>query len=499
MVNRNAVMHESTDAMPSRRGFLRAVGALGVAGALTGCDTALEQLADHLDAAGPEGFRPPEGDEIDLARHVLNRLTFGPRPEDAERIERLGVEAFIEEQLHPETIPDRRAEWRVNTIASLDDHGGELYNHHPQQLLEDMTRAKLLRAVYSRRQLHEVMVDFWSDHFNIASNKGDCRWIKAADDREVIRPHALGRFSDLLRASMLSPAMLIYLDGHDNKVRHPDERPNENYARELLELHTLGVHGGYTQRDVMEVARCLSGWTYENRFWTPYRVRFEPSRHDHGEKHVLGVTIPAGAGGDDGAADLDRVLEIVVRHPATALHISTRLCRRFIHHDPPRAVVERTAEAFRASDGDLRATLRTLFASKAFRSMRGNLFKRPFRFVTSALRATGARTDGGSDLMRLLERMGHAPFQYPTPDGYPMEPEPWLGSLLWRWNFAVALARDEVNGTRVERAWLVEMFGDETRLAAHLLGRRPTEVEAEVLRDEASLALLLAAPAFQMH
>lgn len=481
--------------MTTRRAFLQLLGLTGLTSGLVGCDAALERIARQLDGVGPDAFRPPSGAEIDLVTHILNRLTFGPRPEDYARVAAMGADAFIEEQLNHEAIPDTGAQWRREAIPTVNEWGGELYNHHPLQLLEDMTRAKVLSAVYSRRQLYEVMVDFWTDHFNIASSKGDCRWIKLADDREVVRQHALGNFRAMLRASAVSPAMLIYLDGHDNKVRHPDERPNENYARELMELHTLGVHGGYTQADVMEVARCLSGWTYRNEFWTPYRVKFDPKRHDDGAKTVLGQTIPAGGG----EGDLDRVLDIVCAHPSTARYLATKLCRKFIANDPPAEAVIQVAEAFTVSQYDIRATLRALFATEAFRAARGNLFKRPGRFVISAMRATGAETNVDRPIIEALERMGHAPFQYPTPDGYPMEPEPWLGSLLWRWNFAIGLVEGRLNGTRVDAETLVKNFGDRNRLAAHLLGRTPTEEEAAVVQGDAALALLLASPAFQYH
>src|SRR5712692_4635077 len=180
------------------------------------------------------------------------------------------------------------------------------------------------------------MVHFWTDHFNIDSSKAECKWLKAADDRDVIRPHAMGRFPDLLRASALSPAMLWYLDGRFNRKRDGDDKPNENYARELLELHTLGVHGGYTQRDVMEVARCLTGWTLETRpFWLSHAIRprnafwFDSARHDDGEKIVLGHRIPPGGGEKDG----DRVLDILAQHPATARFIATKICRHFLGDD----------------------------------------------------------------------------------------------------------------------------------------------------------------------
>jgi uncharacterized protein (DUF1800 family) len=280
--------------------------------------------------------------------------------------------------------------------------------------------------------------------------------------------------------------MLVYLDGRSN---HKD-RPNENYARELLELHTLGVHGGYAQRDVMETARCLTGWDL-NDAWARGRVEFFPDRHDDGEKTVLGRLIPAGGG----RADLDRVIEIVSRHPSTSRHLALKICRRFVADDPPGELVGRVAAKFAATDGDLRETVREALSGLAAAAPR---FKRPFRFVVSALRALGATTQGKKGLRQYLERMGQAPFQHPTPDGYPDEPEPWMGTMLWRWNFALKL----VSG-RVPDAAIGLKPDDPVGLFAHLVGRRPGEAERGVMERAAdpreALALVLAGPAFQWY
>ncbi len=481
----------------TRRSFVQLLGVTG-ASALVGCESATDALA-RLVASGTEAdFRPPTGDRIDLSTHVLNRLTWGPRPGDYRRVESIGVDAFIDEQLDPPAIDDRGCDWRTASIETVHEPTGELYEYDAKRLLTDLTRQKLVRGVYSRRQLFEVMVDFWSDHLNIASGKDDCRWLKVADERDVVRAHALGRFRDLLKASVVSPAMLIYLDGHDNKVEHPGDRPNENHARELLELHTLGVNGGYTQHDVMEVARCLSGWTYENR---PFKFRaatvdFAPRRHDDGPKTVLGHAISAGGGADD----LERVLDIVCGHPSTARHIATKLCRRFIDEAPQDNAVATVAAAFANSEGNIATTLRALFATDAFRTRRGTMLKRPLRYVLSTLRGVDARTNCGTPVLRYLERMGHAPFQYPTPDGYPLEATPWLGTLLWRWNFALALETGRLKGTHLDAAALAERLGAPHGTATHLLGRRPLPTEVAVL-DGANnpIALVLASPAFQFH
>ncbi|MCI0631275.1 MAG: DUF1800 domain-containing protein [Phycisphaerales bacterium] len=482
----------------SRRTFVQSVGFAGLSAALTGCESASDALAHLLAIEEGADFRPPDSDQIDDVSHAINRLTYGPRPGDYRRVAALGLDACIAQQLDPLSIDDRRCEWRVASIESLNQPAPELYDYPPQQLLFDLTRARILRAVYSKRQLYEIMVEFWTDHFNIVSDKGECKWVKAADDRDVIRRHALGKFRDLVRASAVSPAMLIYLDGHDNKVEHPEDRPNENYARELLELHTLGVHGGYTQKDVMEVARCLSGWTYGHYFlrFKQAHVEFNSARHENGEKTVLGQHIPAGGGADD----LERVLDIVCGHPSTAMFIATKLCRRFIDDPPPQSAVEAAAQEFEASGGDIKRVLQSLFDSDEFRSqtVRGKLFKRPMHFIASALRATNAKSHAGEPVIDSLRRMGHAPFQYPTPDGYPLEEQPWLGTLLWRWNFALALQAGQLQDTSVDLSKLTRDFGSAASVAAHLLGRRPTQMEQQILNEtNAPLAVMLASPAFQ--
>jgi len=447
-------------------------------------------------------FAVPRSTEVDLVDHVLARCAFGASPGDRERVGGLGattdaaVDRWIDQQLAPgEEEPDLR-----RSLARLDSLGqplGELYEWKPEVLLRELSSAALLRAVASRWQLREVMVDFWSDHLNIDASKGECAWLKAADDREVIRGHALGRFRDLIAASALSPAMLWYLDGRTNRSANTSERPNENYARELLELHTLGADGGYTQTDVMEAARCLTGWTVRDRHrFRKGRVEFVPALHDDGEKHVLGRRILAGGG----ARDLEALLDVTTSHPATARHVAMRLCRRFIADAPPPGAVDAVARAFRTSDGDVPTTLRALLRTDAFRApeARRIKLKRPFQLVVSALRATGARTDGGAPLLEALRSMGQAPFQYPTPEGAPDVAPAWTGTLLWRWRLAMRLAEGTVPGTSVDVAALAGRAGGLGGLAAHLLGRMPDPAErAALAASSRPMALLLASPAFQ--
>ena len=484
----------------SRRGFLQAASAGGAVVGIAGFSALSHVLAPLLDGPsdGLAPFPAPQDPAVDEATHVLNRLSFGPRPNDRAAIQSLGPRAWIEQQLAPESIDDAWTDARLRHFEALDAWPlGELLEYNAKELLDQLTRAKLLRAVHSRRQLHEVMVDFWSDHFNIDPSKGDSKWLKPADDKRVIRAHALGRFRDLVKASALSPAMLWYLDGRVNRRASPQEKPNENYARELLELHTLGVRGGYSQADVMEAARCLSGWTVRAREDSRFavgRVAFQPDLHDDGPKTLLGVTLPAGLG----EADLDRLLDLVCQHPATAQHLAHKLCCRFIADDPPLAAVAAVAEAFTASSGDLRQTLRALFATPEFWAARGNKIKRPFHFAVACLRATAARTDAGPALQNYLLRLGHAPFQYPSPDGYPEEAAPWMATLLWRWKFALEFASGYLPGTRCDLPRLERAAGGPAALAANFLGRQPTPPERQAMTASGqSVALLLASPAFQ--
>jgi uncharacterized protein (DUF1800 family) len=501
-----------------RRKFLTA-GAGGIALlATTGCDQLPRELKELLAIANPQKqgpFQAPGENAIDPIIHAFNRAGFGPRPGDYQRIRRLAASpaaaaaAYLEQQLHPESIPDDDAQYAARRFETLQEPLGELFEYQPDLLHSQLMRATLTLAVLSQRQLFEVMAQFWSDHFNIDPSKGDCKWLKVVDDREVIRQHALGRFSDLLRASALSPAMLWYLDGRVNRRTSPTDKPNENYARELLELHTLGVHGGYTQQDVMEVARCLTGWTVRSTVNPPYfqlgKVEFNPDLHDFGSKTVLGETIPATDSAlpkdvlqQRGRHELDRVLQIAVHHPATARHLSAKLCRHFISDDPPAGAIAHVSRAFSKSEGDIRETLRALFQTEDFLRSRGNKFKRPFTFLASALRVANARTDCGLEMIDYLKRMGHAPFNYPTPEGYPDQAAPWMGTLLWRWNFAVALSQNKIEGTRVNLDELRSAAGGDEQLMAHLMGRKPTQAEAQAFAESgAGLALMLASPGFQ--
>lgn len=483
----------------TRRLFLQGAAAGGALVGIGAFSAVSRWLAGEWENADDfSAFATPTSTEIDAISHMLHRTSFGPRPGDYQRVQAMGVEAYLEEQLHPERIDDSTAARITSRYEGLSVRPiGELLERAPADLLDQMTRDKIQRSLCSQRQLLEVMVDFWSDHFNIDPSKGDARWLKVHDDREVIRPHALGSFAALLRASATSPAMLWYLDGRVNRRRNPEDQPNENYARELLELHTMGVGGGYSQHDVMEVARCLTGWTVRERKRHGFavgKVEFRRDLHDDEKKHVLGHDIPAGLG----AGDLERVIDILMHHPATARHLAKKLCHRFVSESPTEAILTAVAESFSRSGGQIRETLRTLFHHTDFVSSRGTMIKRPYHFVLSALRATGAETDAGPPLQNYLLRMGHAPFQFPTPDGYPLEAQPWMGTLLWRWRFALDLVSGDIKGTSLSADSLLRAAGEWPKLAAHLLGRQPMEEEKTAAAQvPLPLAFVLASPAFQ--
>lgn len=513
--------------------------------------------------------------------HVLNRLGYGPRPGDVERVRRMGLRQYITRQLHPETIDDSAVEARLKVLPMLDVPTAEMVRleaqarelrrelvrrsggeppaapgeaaarlspeerrrmreryraafgdgREPRRMVSDLQQAKILRAVYSERQLQEVMTDFWFNHFNVFAGKGLVRVFLNEYERDVIRPHALGRFEDLLRATAHSPAMLFYLDnwqsvtpdlqppvrrrpaggvrsgpgrsaqgafgrgrlrqgGFFNRrvgqfpaasetAPQPAVRPdpgaaqrrrpgvNENYARELLELHTLGVDGGYTQQDVQEVARCFTGWSIHQPFGDQRRDRFgrfdapdappgsfifRDWAHDQGEKVVLGVRIPAGGGKRDG----DMVLGLLARHPSTAKFIAAKLCRRFVSDEPPASLVLAVASTFERTQGDIRACLQTLFdapeffAPEAYRAK----VRTPLEFIAAALRATNVEISDAQALVGALARLGMPLYGCQPPTGYKDTAEVWVntGALLNRLNFALVLASGKLPGVHVPSA-----------------------------------------------
>ncbi|MDX6484736.1 MAG: hypothetical protein QOE95_2509 [Gaiellaceae bacterium] len=578
--------------------------------------------------------------EEQRAVHVLNRLAFGARPGDVERVLKVGVENYIEQQLNPSKVDDAALASKLERLPTLGMSNSELLAKYPQpgqllrrlqregnlppelaalvrqrqqaqqgveqskqndstaadaqnaqnadaektiaeamrpetarpgvgnnnndaqdapdpqkrayrqaiakymrenglespqRLIAELNASRILRAVYSERQLQEVMVGFWTNHFNVYAQKGADRWFLTSYDRDVIRPNALGNFRDLLEATAKSPAMLFYLDNFqsmspnaqaqrgalrrrqqmdtegagemrpggifggrrmrqgearqrqmereqqqkgDGQMTAQQQRPqqqrmrrgiNENYARELMELHTLGVEGGYTQKDVQEVARAFTGWTiYQPRGGGIYggegedsragTFYFAPRMHDDGEKTVLGVKIPAGGGADDGR----KVLDILVAHPSTAKFIATKLVRKFVSDEPDPALVKRVADAFHNSKGDIKTTLRAVFNSPEFNSAetRRAKIKTPFELTVSALRTLGAEVEVRPALIQWVARMGEPLYGYQAPTGYPDEASYWVntGALLERLNFSLALVSNRIPGARVD---LTRFVGEE--------------------------------------
>ena len=525
--------------------------------------------------------------------HLLDRVTFGARPSDVERVMKLGWEKYLDEQLHPERISDQVAEQRLKNIESIHLSSAELAKNYPppqvlqqvlkergielprpnqnagpatkkdakqsfkqlgreadrkkddsmddqaparqlapsldnpqadnpqtgvndaakrreayqalremgyrpqQEVVQESQQAKILRAVYSERQLQEVMTDFWFNHFNIYVQKGPDRILTASYERDAIRPNVFGKFEDLLKATAEHPAMLFYLDNwmsaspnakipDRNEIRRMrrerrfggfggrfgnramrrmeiDEMRtinqngkapkrsrglNENYAREIMELHTLGVDGGYTQKDVQEVARCFTGWTIRNpRAGGDFY--FNQFMHDDGEKIVLGKKIPSGGGIKDGYA----VIHMLATHPSTAKFVSTKLARKFVSDNPPPALVTRMSQTFLKTDGDILEVLRTMFKSPEFfatENYRAKI-KTPFEMTVSAVRAIGADTNGAPQFHRWLAQMGEGLFMCQPPTGYPDTAERWVntGALLERMNFALALSENRILGARV--------------------------------------------------
>jgi len=536
----------------------------------------------------PTSFKTTENDRI---IHVLNRLGFGPRPDDIERVKRLGIPAYVQQQLHPEGIDDeaveqklqgytelqlsdRDIESRYKDFITMDQSAAKLrrqirkmadqkaslaaasgtmmdsssvgqtnqqamkevvasdpdlirqVRENRQQLEqvsepigllhEEFTASKLIRAVESQRQLQEVLVDFWSNHFNIDIRKAPCGILKVLDDRNVIRPHVLGKFRELLEASAKSPAMLVYLDNFQSiadqmPARNNQRRRvlmlngqtnasvtqpvlpkrkvglNENYAREIMELHTLGVDGGYTQEDVHEVARCFTGWSIGspdgarpriNRYGEAGEFRFYPKVHDDGEKVVLGHHIPAGGGIRDG----EIVLDLLASDRSMMRHISYQLCQRLVCDEPPVSLVNKCIQTWQDTDGDLREVVRTIVTSPEFFSpvaMRKKI-KSPFEYAVSSVRALDGTLDpialvsrrqitreanslirppqgGGfldintTSLMGQIATMGEPIFQYQAPTGFPEDSRKWVssGALISRLNFSLALTQGRIGDVKL--------------------------------------------------
>ena len=447
---------------------------------------------------------------------LLQRASFGPRPGDREAIEREGGETWLARQLAPERIPEEDLKRRLQSFPALSLKTDAIAREFPpvqmraraaagetsdparrdvrmqrmrriREIGREMAGARLVRAVHGRRDLEEVMVDFWANHFSVFARKGPVSALLPGYERDVLRPHALGRFEDLLAAVAKSPAMLFYLDNwlssaersRPSRRRRRRSGLNENYARELLELHTLGVSGGYAQEDVIDVARTFTGWTLRSRQDPSFE--FRGRMHDAGEKRVLGERV-RGEGFEQGAGLLRRL----ARHPQTARHLSRKLARRFVADDPPEALVERLSLRFLETEGDIRAVLGSLFRSPEFADPASRKLRTPLEFVAAALRETGGDTDGGKGTLFSLQRLGEIPFMARTPAGYPDTVRRWMdpGAMLERIEVAFALASGRLPGARLGPVV--------PEISPRLAKALPAG-----LAHERRLALVLASPEFQ--
>jgi uncharacterized protein (DUF1800 family) len=430
------------DSLHSRRDFLKimavGLGYTALAPALHGCGSGGDSGSGVINNPPPlQPSLPAASEEYT----VLKRTSFGVHRDALNAIQGMGIDAYLENQLDYLAISDGDLEATIaNLFPATMQTPAQLIAGFPDNaayVAQQMASAAQYRQIFSQRQLYEVMVEFWSNHFNIHLVNGLGPTLKPEDDRLVIRAHALGNFRDLLGASAHSPSMLFYLDNFFNLA----SAPNENYARELMELHTLGVDGGYTEEDVKEVARCFTGWSirFPGDPGGDYGTFvYAPSVHDNDAKVVLGNSISAGGGENDG----EQVLDILASHPSTARFIATKLCRRFISDTPDAASIDAVAAAFTSSSGDIKTTLRALFAASAFRNTADLKFCRPAEYLAGAIRAlapdTAYPTDDGLLFFYAQSILGQLPFYWPTPDGYPDTQGYWAntGGLLNRWRLS---------------------------------------------------------------
>ncbi len=484
--------------------------------------------------------------------HGLDRLAYGPRPGDMERIRQMGLEKWISQQLKPESLDDSAAEARLTDLTTLKMSSAKLVSEFPppaqaakkegvtkeqfqderkekaqaevqqmrqsgetdpaklqlarmqgpQRIISDLSMAKVDRAIYSDRQLYEVMANFWFNHFNVFAGKGADRWMLTAYERDTIRPHAMGKFQDLLEATAKSPAMLFYLDnwqsadpmaakqlqqqramrqsrfggifggmtppsprqfpnaqgaGQGQQAKRPERGLNENYGREIMELHTLGVEGGYSQQDVIEVAKCFTGWTIREPRRDP-EFFFNDRIHTPGPKYVMGKKINGG-----GMKDGQEVIKLLAHNPNTAKFISTEIARHFVSDNPLPALVSRMTQTYLSSDGDTRAVLKTMIYSPEFwsRATYRAKVKTPFELAVSTARALNADVAISLPIVQWVGRMGEPLYQCQPPTGYSDKAETWVntGALLNRLNFALQLASNHINGTTID---LPSLFGAES-------------------------------------
>ena len=489
----------------------------------------------------------------DSALHALDRLAYGPRPGEVDAVAAGGVMNWIDGQLSPDQLDDRLVAERATAFLILrydprdlarlyaaarnerrEGRQGGKDEEMGRRLAGEVEQLAVVRAALSRRQLYEVMVDFWANHFNVFFGKGADRVLAPSYIEETLRPRAFGKFADLLIATARSPAMLFYLDNWESVApgsappavtrprlgarpwfgrgryvpgfsREPAQADsqrqrvlermpkgiNENYARELLELHTLGVDGGYTQQDVIEVARIFTGWSIK-RPQQGGGFEFHDWAHDDGEKTVLGVRFPAGHGTDEGV----RLLKLLASLPATMHHVSRKLCQRLVNDEPPDGCVDDAVAAWKRSSGDMREVVRAIVHGPDFwapQNIRAKV-KTPLEFVVSAVRAVGGDPDTTPRLAQVVARLGQPLYRHVAPDGYPEREEAWVnsGALLDRMNVAVALAAGRLPGVTVALEAVAPATADAEQLIAAVndgvLGGAMSDNTRRVIRDELAAA-----------
>lgn len=453
-----------------------------------------------------------------LARFALDRFGYGPRPESIDQVASAGVERWLTGQLEPPGDPD--LEGRLSGLQNLGQSirdvilRSEADQRVLTQLVAEFSTAHLVRAVHGKNQLEAVLTDFWFNHFNVYIGDPLVRLGIVRYEADAIRPHVLGRFRDLLGAVANSWAMMTYLDNYLSTSRNI----NENYARELMELHTMGVDGGYAQRDVEEVARAFTGWGIDRRAGT---FAYRNDVHDQGTKTVLGQSLPQGQGKKDG----EDILDILARHPSTARFISLKLARRFVSDDPPAALVTRMADTFSRSGGDIRQVMRTLIGSPEFwqEAFGPGKIKTPHEFVLSALRAVGAEVTSAAAVLGAsgtasLTAMGMPTYEALDPTGWSDRGTDWIpnpGSHLARMNFVLRLASEAIPGIAVDLRRVIGGADPGNAVAvtdvvdqAIFAGSLPDDVRGACSRAVASaslqpafkvIGLALASPAFQVR
>jgi hypothetical protein len=457
---------------------------------------------------GPRPSRPTTVQSGEM--RLLRRVTHGVTAEDVAWMNSLGYHNYLEWQLNPEVIGDPDSEARLAPLLTITFAPFSLYQADSAQVQRELQEATILREIYSNRQLLERTVEFWRDHFN--TNIGQVGILKTQEDRDVYRRCAFTTFPQMLNASASSPAMLVYLNNTQSDGR-PGRTPNQNYAREVMELHTLGVNGGYTQEDVVEVARCFTGWRTRGNTGDPSAGQFfyDANRHDNGSKLVLGVPIAAGGGFNDGL----NVLNILSRHPSTAQFVSRKLIRWFLDYNPSTTLVNDIAGEFTRTNGDIKSLLRRILSYENV-LWAPPLFKRPLHFIVSALRVMNANVVSLNTVRgTYINGLGHGPFQWGPPDGYPQSFEYWGGLPLPRWNFSFNLANNSVGGVTIDMAGLLMgavtavqvadridslLFAGEMPAAdkaAIITYLRPDPPSSSRIRDAFGLAL--ASPGFQWH